>query len=121
MRYTIERLIQGDTRILQFWKAAVDLWGDLVTRNAGAPLADFARDVGSAQRWFEQHCGGRSLGQQIMAWVAVAQFYQTSVGFEGEQDNVLRVIRAVRASHCSSEVQEALTEAVTSYGLSEAS
>lgn len=117
MHYTIERLVQGDRAISDYWARAVDLWRVLREENKDSSLEDFGRKIHAAQSSFEQNCGGRWIGQEIMGWAAVAQFYQSADTFGDREDEAVRVVRAFRASWCSSEAKAWLNRAVADYDL----
>ena len=56
--------------------AAFAKWRELLKGLDQTKVTEFAEAIGEAQRdYFEAHCGGRSMGQEIMAWSGIAYFY----------------------------------------------
>ena len=106
MEQTIEELIKGNGEIANFYRLARER-GDGILGNAGRPidvtkLADRLRDE---QLWFEKNCGGRHIGQEVMAVVGIAHLTSEPDGFGENAPTALAVANAFEASMCSVEVK----------------
>lgn len=68
------------------------------------------------QMRFENRCGGRDLGQEIMAWSGFAFLYDTYAGFNNiNQQRAIRLRDAFRSSGCSLEVTSHASNAADFY------
>lgn len=106
MQYTVETLISGNSDIIGWYKSACDRWKEILGEpEAIENIQKLADTLSSQQFWFEQNCGGRWRGQEIMVVVGIGQFYTTDTGFDGHEKEVLAVYKAFQLSRCSLEVQ----------------
>jgi hypothetical protein len=128
MHFSIEKLIQQNNDILAWYKNAQDLWDDIKKQydlSDETKIMDLADTLHLKQHTFEHSCGGRSVGQEIMVIVGIAQFYTTQfgfdVGYDAEYDNrfekALNVYKAFKRSNCSMEVKFHADDVARSYGL----
>ena len=103
MEYTIEALIKGDPEVAQHYARGAKRWVAIL--RADLSEASLAMRLRIEQLWFEKHCGGRYLGQEVMAFTGIAHLYSTAEGFGDNQETARRVSDAIQASTCSAEVK----------------
>ncbi len=107
MHYTIEKIIDGDSRIISYYAEANQKWEKILsTYDPSDPknIDEIAREVFVHQGQFERDCGGRTLGQEIMVVSGLGRFYSSQTGFEGNEEAVKNVYTAILGSQCSIEV-----------------
>lgn len=119
MHYTTELLIQGDKNILRYYSAALDRWSEILAKYANKSSEELAKELSSQQFWFENHCGSRWVGQEIMVITGITQFYSTERGFDESRHLALKVYRAFIQSYCSLEVKGVAEDIAKSYYLNE--
>lgn len=119
--YTLEKLIEGDNEILENYNSARQLWNEIRQSELFANVDTLAQELSHMQLQFEHQCGGRWIGQEIMAFVGIGQFYSTEVGFDANLEDALKVKEAFARSYCSLEVKWHAKKAVNLFGLSEKS
>lgn len=119
MNYTIEHLIDGDENVLIFYKNAKERWDKILSENVDCSSDELAKVLSSEQFWFEQNCGSRWVGQEIMVITGIAQFYTTARGFDYNRDKALLVYEAFMKSYCSIEVKGAAEDVAKNYYLIE--
>ena len=103
MEYTIEALVKGDPEIAHHYARGAKRWVVILRTNpSGLPLAE---RLPIEQAWFEINCGGRRLGQEVMAVTGIARLYSTADGFGDNQETAQRVSAAIQASTCSVEMK----------------
>jgi hypothetical protein len=117
MRYTIEKVVTGDGEIIRYYGNARTRWATILQECRGVPSTILARQLTSEQPWFEHHCGGRRIGQEIMVVCGITQFYNTSHGFDHDLSRALWVYRAFMKSYCSVEVKAIARDVASTYGL----
>ena len=76
-----------------------------------------AKRLTTEQFWFENHCGGRWEGQEIMAWSAFGSLYTTDNGFDDNDVAAQNLAKAFKSSMCSIEVKGYARRAAESYGI----
>lgn len=117
MHYTVELLLAGDRKIVTYYKTALTHWAEIINRRGLISDVDtLASFLTSEQSWFEANCGGREIGQEIMAVVGIAQFYSTTDGFT-DRIRARRVYKALRRSYCSLEVKSHAKRVAQDYRL----
>ena len=79
--YTLEKLINGEADIVENYNNARQLWEDIRESNAYISIDTLAQELTNRQLQFEHRCGGRWIGQEIMALVGIGQFYSSEIGF----------------------------------------
>ena len=117
MHATIEKLMQGDDRIVGYFVAAKARWAKILKDVHDTSVQTLAERLTDEQMWFEHHCGGRWDGQEVMAWTAFASLYTTAAGFDGNADSARKLAKAFLASMCSIEVKGLAGRAAKSYGV----
>lgn len=120
MHYTTELLIQGDKNILLYYSAALSRWREILAEYASKSSEELAKELSSQQFWFEENCGSRWAGQEIMVITGITQFYTTESGFDESKHLALKVYRAFMQSYCSLEVKGVAEDVAKSYCLNEA-
>lgn len=94
MLHTIEALIKGNSDILEFYERASEHWGDILRETQPLHAATLGGRLLTGQIWFEQNCGGKYLGQEIMVLTGIAQFYSTIDHFGEDREKALIVLKA---------------------------
>jgi hypothetical protein len=120
MHLTIEALREGED-VREAWRAAFAKWRELLKEGAGASVGELAGRIGEAQiDYFEKRCGGRAMGQEIMAWSGLAYHFDSEEGSYGDDADVARKIYdAIQLSTCSVEVKLHAERAAITYDLFE--
>lgn len=117
--YTLETLIKGDSEIVEYYKNAMILWEEIKTSQAFENVNLLAQELSIRQLQFELRCGGRNVGQEIMAIVGIGQFYSSAIGFDDKLECAIRVKNAFAQSYCSIEVKWYAEEAGRIFRLNE--
>lgn len=117
MLYTIDLLLGGDERVVMYYVAAKSHWQNILASNDSKAVDTLALRLTQEQFWFENHCGGRWQGQEVMAFAGIGHLYDQSVGFDLNRDLVLRLFDAFMESFCSLEVKWHAQRAAESYRL----
>lgn len=120
MHLTIEALREGE-EIGAYWRAAFTKWRDLMRSLVAMKVADLAEAIGEAQRdYFEPQCGGRALGQEIMAWSGIAYFHDAEDGSFGDDlEKARKIYDAIQLAHVSIDVKVHAERAAITYDLFE--
>jgi len=120
MHLTIEALREGES-VSAYWRAAFAKWRDLLKAIDTTRIADLAEAIGEAQReFFERECGGRSMGQEVMAWSAIAYFHDAEeASFGDDAERARKVYDAIQLSHASLDVKVHAERAAITYDLFE--
>lgn len=114
--YTLENILRNNKGIVDNYQEAVKLWNEIWKDPKSETVEGLADLLSSKQLTFEANCGGRYLGQEVMAWSGFAQLYDTISGFTAEnKEKAIRLKEAFQASHCSLEVISIAEEAAKSY------
>jgi hypothetical protein len=126
MHYTIQKLIEGNTEVVNYYKRAKEIWDEInqkIDIKNESNIKTLAQDLTHRQIVdFEHDCGGRNIGQEIMAWYGIAQYYTVEDGFGSEPDRLQsakNVYEAFQRSSCSLEVKSAANDAAKFYDLEE--
>ena len=120
MHYTIELLVQGNGSVLEFYANAVGKWNEIVNSEDFVSVESLSRRVSIEQiPFFENQCGGRWVGQEIMCVVGIGQFYSTETGFGTNVKSALKIYDAIMRSSCSLEVKGHARRVAESYDLLE--
>lgn len=120
MHLTIEALREGAS-FATYWQAGFATWRELLRDVGAVKLGDLAARIGDAQmEHFERRCGGRALGQEIMAWTGVAYYFDAEEGnFGDDVERARKVFDALQLSHASIEVKVHAERAAITYDLLE--
>jgi len=126
MQYTIQKLIEGDRKVVDYYQHAKAIWEEIsktIDIKDESNIKALAQELTSRQiSNFEHKCGGRHIGQEIMAWYGIAQYYRVEDGFGSEEDRLQsakNVYEAFQRSSCSIEVKGAARNAAKFYYLDE--
>jgi hypothetical protein len=69
MHYTVEQLLQGDSEVARYYQVAKQKWDEFFETHCDLDVTEWTKWLHDQQiRFFEHKCGGRSLGQEVMAW-----------------------------------------------------
>lgn len=118
--YTLEALISGDIKIVEYYNNAKKIWQEIRESDSFKSLDILSKELKDKQFLFEEQCGGRHIGQEIMVNVGVGQFYSSEIGFENDIINdVVKIKTAFAQSNCSEEVKSHVKKAAFLFGLNE--
>ena len=116
---TIEAL-RDNQPIGEFYKAAFVKWRDLLKNLDKTTLSDLATAISEAQfDYFERQCGGRAMGQEIMAWTGIAYFHTSEDGFGDDIEQARKLYDAMQLSHISLDAKVHAEKAAISFDLFE--
>ncbi len=120
MRETTEQLLQGNASVPRYYEAAKRKWDDFFETHRGLGVGEWARWLTDEQiSFFEHRCGGRDLGQEIMAFSGFGALYNRRTGFEGTRELAKKLAEAFEGSGVSLEVKSLANKAAKSYDLDE--
>jgi hypothetical protein len=120
MRGVIERLLEGDTTVVQFFAEAKTFWSEFFELHKNDNDAELAKAISNAQPRHEMIFGGdRCLGKVCMPYTAIGTLYDTGKGFEDNRGLAARVVVAFMSSHVSLEVKSAARDAARLYNLTD--
>ncbi len=117
--YTLEKLINGQADIVEHYNNARQLWNEIIHSDSFNNADTLAEELTMRQLQFENNCGGRWIGQEIMALTGIGQFYSSEIGFDATHQNAIKVKDAFARSYCSLEVKWHAEKAVKIFGLNE--
>jgi hypothetical protein len=117
--FTLEKLINGQADIVENYNEARHLWEEIKQSNVFNEVDTLAQELTNRQLQFEHRCGGRWIGQEIMALVGIGQYYSSEIGFDATLEDALKVKAAFARSYCSLEVKWHAEKAVKIFGLTE--
>ncbi len=118
MHYTIQLLLDGEAAVISYYQAAKIKWNELFVDYRDGSVSDWASWLTSQQvSYFEQHCGGRWEGQEVMAWSGFALLYTTTGGFGDNLPYAKKLAEAFEKSMCSIELKGGAKRAAKSYYL----
>ena len=106
MLTTIDRIIKGDGKILEYYQRALAIWEEIMSKPEAKNEDTLAEVLCRYQITFEVDCGGgdRVLGQEIMAVSGIAR-YSNDTAFDADSlAKAQLVYNAFIKSRCSSEV-----------------
>ena len=96
MQHTIEALMNGSHDIVEFYQRAGEHWKQILQETEPFDDSTIGQCLLARQFQFEQDCGGKYLGQEIMVITGIAQFYSTADGFAGNRDKAKAVMNAFK-------------------------
>jgi hypothetical protein len=128
MFFTIDEIMKQNRDIFKWYKNARKIWEALLIKwdiSKQSNIDGLANDLWKYQHSFERHCGGKTIGQEIMVITGIVQFYNVNVGFEQEWNTpndhrlkkAINVYKAFQRSSCSMEVKFTAKNVAKSYGL----
>lgn len=103
--YTLHRLINIDPFLIEYYQNAKNIWTDIKNGVCFESIDLLAKELSYRQCDFERKCGGKCLGQEIMATYGIGQYYTLEVGFDAYYSEAVRVYEAFDRSYCSVEVK----------------
>jgi hypothetical protein len=121
MKLTIEQLLSTTEAgsVARYYQAAKARWEEILQRKGAQDVDHLATMLFQEQAWFEQNCGGKHLGQEVMVVAGLAGFYSSADAFEGFEGTATRVYFALKKSGCSLEVKGLAGTVANFYGLVE--
>ncbi|MEW6195674.1 MAG: hypothetical protein AB1521_11020 [Bacteroidota bacterium] len=119
MIFTIAQLLAGNDQVFTYYQLAKKRWEAILNQEGYRDIASLSKKLSDEQIWFEHNCGGRTLGQEIMAITGIAQFYDIHIGFDKTNDKAMFVYEAFARSYCSLEVKYYASDTAKEYGLIE--
>jgi hypothetical protein len=121
MHYSVELLVRGDPAIVEYYRTAAHHWQGIWAKEESRNFELLAKLLTAEQDWFERHCGGRWLGQEVMVVSGLAGLYTTAAGFNHNLERARRLYDAIQSSFCSVEVKSIAEEVAKSYDLLDSS
>jgi hypothetical protein len=116
--YTVLNLLNEDQELITYYQNAKELWAEIWRDSRSLNVEGLAELLSEKQLTFEHRCGGRHLGQEIMAWSGFGLLYDAGVGFEGEnREKALMLKEAFQKSYCSWEVISVAEKAAKAFYL----
>jgi hypothetical protein len=117
--YTLNALINNQGSSLQVnYNQALTLWDSIWNDPKSETVEGLSEILTSKQLTFENNCGGRYVGQEVMVWSGFASLYDPISGYqEGNEDKSRRLYEAFKESYCSGEVISEARKAAKSYYL----
>ena len=113
-------LLKGNVQVVQYYQIAKQKWDVFFKTHQDQPMSVWATWLTDEQiSFFEHQCGGRSLGQEVMAWSGFGALYSTRVGFEDNLALAKKLATAFANSSCSVEVKGQAARAAVSFHLDE--
>lgn len=97
MYYTQQELMNGNSDIAEYYKNAKKLWEEI---DIDSP--DLAKELTKKQSNFENACGGRGLGQEIMAWSGLILYMNKE---EKNIEAATKIYTALVKGNCNTEVK----------------
>ncbi|MGA8171662.1 MAG: hypothetical protein WB816_12650 [Methylocystis sp.] len=122
MHYTLEGLLHGDSKIFEHYQAAKRKWILFFETHKNQSASEWAKWLAAEQiTFFERRCGGRSLGQEVMAWSGFGALYDTEVGFGENLATARKLAAAFALSMCCAELKKRAEDAAASFHVNDAS
>lgn len=119
-KQTLEKLIQGDTEIINSYQRVKAKWAEALEGfdwESADAIVNMAKLVSEWQIGMEHAAGDRWLGQEIMVIVGIGQFHSSETGFDTHKEKAQIVYKGFANSMCSIEVKSYAKKAGTLYGL----
>lgn len=105
MQRTLKKLMNNDSEILEYYQNANKFWEEIWNSQESENEKDLGKKISSYQYQFEEECGGRWIGQEIMAWSAYTYLLKT---FDNDEDlfnkNLKKLNNAFKNSFLSTEI-----------------
>ncbi|MDD1513818.1 hypothetical protein [Priestia megaterium] len=114
--FTVDALLENNSQVLQYYQTASRLWEDICNDPQSETSEGLSRILSNRQLTFEERCGGRPLGQEVMVWVGFGQLYSPYNGYTDDSRAKAHLLKeAFRLSYCSFEVKSLADDASSSY------
>ncbi len=111
-------LIKGEENLQEYFKKAKEHWIDMVSSPNFLDEEKFAHTLHIEQSYFENNCGGKTLGKIIFAIVGIGLFYDYHIGLNGDNKKEARkIVKVFQNSACSQEVKFTSEEVAKIYDL----
>lgn len=118
MQYTIEAILKGNDKVLEYFQKANEKWQELLASKKDAGVEDWAEWMGKQRAYFDKECGGHLLAPEVMPWSALGALYSTQFGWQpAEKALAEKFVKAVAASDVGEDAKAAAKEAARSYKL----
>lgn len=116
-RLSLYELAIGNPKIVEYYKNAAEIWKEIIESEYFYVSDLLGQSIENLEMRFRTNCGGKYLGSEIMANMAILQFYDDNIGFDASYEDVLRVLNAVRNSQVSIEVKWFIEKIATLFSL----
>lgn len=117
MKKIIENLMEGNQNVPTFFQSAAIKWKEFLADISEINDDVLASRLTAGQYWFEDNCGGRWLGQEIMAITGFAAVNKIDDIDAGKNSD--KLADAFIKSDCSGELKANARRAATNYGQNE--
>ena len=106
MQHTLEALLHGRP-VSDWYGLAKQHWQIILGGKDAADDDLLAVTARAEQRWFEENCGGRDVGLEVMVSAGIARYYTTAYGFRDDDLQRARAMfRGLLKSRCSEAVHD---------------
>lgn len=113
---TLQLLLENDESIVRSYQASIRIWENIWNNPESNTVEGLAQLLTDEQFTFENECGYRHTGQEVMAWSGFALLYDVQPGFtEDNRIKAERLREAFRICRCSFEVKAMADDAAVSY------
>lgn len=117
MHELLERLGQGDMRLIEMCRQANHAWAGFLTELQSADTGTLAARLGFFEPTIKRIFDNEKLGETMMPWTGFAVLYSSSQGWGGNLELAKRLAQAFASSNCSKEVRDEARSCVISYEL----
>lgn len=117
MYFTNEMLIHGEHKVIEYYKTARERWSIILSETDFYHHVNLSQRLVNEQYWFENYCGGRWVGQEVMVIVGLTMFYTTRSGYGSNYQKALFIYQSIMQSYCSVEVKNLAQKLAQDYAL----
>lgn len=109
---TVIALLDGNKDLSNYYLRAKEIWKEIIESPQFENEDSLSKELTGRESEFQMECGGRELGGEIMAFVAVGQFYNNLIGVDGSLSELDKISRAFEKSMCRFETKAAMVSAL---------
>ncbi len=104
MFHTLARLV-AHRAVMECYQQALGHWREVLAEVDACDVEAIARVAFAQQGWFERHCGGRGMEQEVMVWAGIGQYFREEDGFGERLTQAQAMYYGLLESYCSVEVR----------------
>lgn len=115
---TIKNLLEGNVDTVEYYNNARRIWKDIRESEHFGSVESLAQEISRRESEFNHKCGGRELGEELLAYVGIGQFYSYSpdFGLDANIEEVTKIKDAIEMSMCRFEVKAKAEGAAKFFG-----
>lgn len=117
MYFTNEMLISGEPKVLHYYQVARERWNQILQETDLSQPLLLSQKLTNEQFWFEHHCGGKAVGQEIMVVTGLTMLYSTQAGYGEYYNHAYFIYQSFMQSYCSIEVKNMAQKLAQDYAL----